>query len=74
MEVEAIVGTIPSPAIIMDNFPVEEGRRECRQRKKQTDQSCCPVCGVTLRSNEMEHHYSLEVDRLSKLSSHSKSR
>lgn len=42
--------------------------RGVRQRRKQTDPTCCPVCGITLRPNEIEQHYSLEVDRLHKLS------
>lgn len=49
----------------MEN-PLEEGRG-FRQRKKQGDPVCCPVCGVTIRSTEIEQHYDLEVDRLIKL-------
>lgn len=45
----------------------DEGRGT-RQRRKQTDPTCCPVCGITIRPNEIEQHYSLEVDRLHKLS------
>lgn len=45
----------------------DEGRGT-RQRRKQADPTCCPVCGITIRSNEIEQHYSLEVDRLHKLS------
>lgn len=47
----------------------DEGRGT-RQRRKQTDPTCCPVCGITIRSNEIEQHYSLEIDRLHKLSVH----
>lgn len=42
--------------------------RGVRQRRKQADPACCPVCGITVRANEIEQHYSLEVDRLHKLS------
>lgn len=45
------------------------GRRESRQRKKQSEHTCCPVCGVTVRLNEIEHHYAIEMDRLLKLTS-----
>lgn len=45
----------------------DEGRG-ARQRKKQADPTCCPVCGITVRGHEMEQHYSLEMERLSKLS------
>lgn len=44
--------------------------RAVRQRKKQSDPTCCPVCGITVRSHEIEQHFSLEVDRLHKLSTH----
>lgn len=42
--------------------------RGVRQRRKQADPTCCPVCGITVRSNEIEQHYSMEMDRLQKLS------
>lgn len=42
--------------------------RGVRQRRKQADPTCCPVCGITVRAQEIEQHYSLEVDRLHKLS------
>lgn len=51
----------------MDSFS-DEIRSGVRQRKKHTDPTCCPVCGVTVRSHEMEQHYTLEVDRLHKQS------
>lgn len=49
---------------------MEDECRGVRQRKKQADPACCPVCGITVRSNEMEHHFSMEVDRLNKLTVH----
>lgn len=52
-----------SPEMRMD----DEGRG-ARQRRKQADPTCCPVCGITIRPNEVEQHYTLEVDRLHKLS------
>lgn len=45
----------------------DEGRG-ARQRKKQADPTCCPVCGITVRSHEIGQHYSLEMERLNKLS------
>lgn len=42
--------------------------RGVRQRRKQADPTCCPVCGVTVRGHEIEQHYSMEMDRLNKLS------
>lgn len=44
--------------------------RGVRQRRKISDPTCCPVCGITVRPNEMEQHYSMEMDRLNKLSIH----
>lgn len=42
--------------------------RGVRQRKKQADPTCCPVCGITVRAHEMDQHYAMEMDRLNKLS------
>lgn len=42
--------------------------RGVRQRRKQADPACCPVCGVTVRAHEVEQHYSMEMERLNKLS------
>lgn len=42
--------------------------RGVRQRRKQADPTCCPVCGVTVRAHEIEQHFSMEMDRLNKLS------
>lgn len=41
--------------------------RGVRQRKKQADPTCCPICGVTVRAHEMDQHYSMEMDRLNKI-------
>lgn len=41
--------------------------RGVRQRKKQSDPTCCPVCGITVRGHEIEQHYTLEMERLNKL-------
>lgn len=42
--------------------------RGVRQRKKQADPTCCPVCGITVRAHEMEQHYLKEMELLNKLS------
>lgn len=42
--------------------------RGVRQRRKQADPTCCPVCGITVRAHEIQQHYSMEMDRLNKLS------
>lgn len=38
-----------------------------RQRKPPAEPLCCPICGVTLRSSEIDQHFALEVDRLDKI-------
>nr|CAI5831501.1 unnamed protein product [Callosobruchus analis] len=45
----------------------EESGRGCRNRKKQNEQTCCPVCSVTLRQNEIDMHLNSEIERLNKL-------
>lgn len=42
--------------------------RGVRQRKKNCDPTCCPVCGITVRSTEIEQHYSMELEKLHKQS------
>ncbi|XP_033214770.1 E3 ubiquitin-protein ligase Rnf220-like isoform X2 [Belonocnema kinseyi] len=45
----------------------EEGRPY--RRKKKIDSSCCPVCGLTVRPQELEQHFVHELDKLFKLTS-----
>ncbi|KAJ8949110.1 hypothetical protein NQ318_012858 [Aromia moschata] len=47
----------------------EEGGRGCRNKKKQNDPACCPVCSVTLRQTEVDSHLNSEIERLNKLPS-----
>lgn len=49
-----------------DHDPTDVGGFS-RQRKPKTDPLCCPICGVTLRSSEIDQHFALEVDRLDKI-------
>ncbi|GLV43056.1 ring finger protein 220 [Carabus blaptoides fortunei] len=46
----------------------EDSGRGCRNKKKQADPTCCPVCSVTLRVSELNSHLGMEMDRLSKIS------
>ncbi|XP_058791188.1 E3 ubiquitin-protein ligase Rnf220-like [Phymastichus coffea] len=39
------------------------------KKKFSADPQCCPVCGVTVRPQELEQHFLQELDRLYKLSS-----
>lgn len=47
----------------------EEAGRSCRNKRKQMEPACCPVCSVTLRSSEIDLHLVSEIDKLYKLSS-----
>ncbi|XP_077282667.1 E3 ubiquitin-protein ligase RNF220 isoform X3 [Temnothorax americanus] len=47
----------------------EEGRPYRRKKKFPSDPSCCPICGVTVRPQELEQHFAQELDRLYKVSS-----
>ncbi|KAJ8923818.1 hypothetical protein NQ315_010400 [Exocentrus adspersus] len=58
---------INSPGSSSCNF--EEGGRGCRTKKKQNDPSCCPVCSVTLRQQEIDSHLNSEIEKLNKLPS-----
>ncbi|XP_012277065.1 E3 ubiquitin-protein ligase Rnf220 [Orussus abietinus] len=44
------------------------------KKKFPSDPSCCPVCGVTVRPQELEQHFAQEVERLYKLSTSSRGR
>ncbi|XP_041765675.1 E3 ubiquitin-protein ligase RNF220-like [Anopheles merus] len=45
----------------------EHSGRGFRQRKGRTSPMCCPICGVTLRLHEIDHHFAVEVDRLERI-------
>jgi hypothetical protein len=47
----------------------EEGGRGCRNKRKLSEPICCPVCSVTLRISEVQSHFVLEIDKLSKIPS-----
>lgn len=56
-----------SSTIEPSNETLVEGGRGCRNKKKQMDPSCCPVCSVTIRVSELNTHLGMEMERLSKL-------
>lgn len=39
-----------------------------KRNKPNSEPLTCPVCGITLRANEIEHHFLMEMDKLQKLS------
>ena len=38
------------------------------RKKSPLDPSCCPVCGITLRSSDLEAHFVQELERLDRIS------
>jgi hypothetical protein len=38
------------------------------RKKSPLDPSCCPVCGITLRSSDLEVHFVQELERLERVS------
>lgn len=51
------------------SFQTEEAGRGCRNKKRQNDLTCCPVCSLTLRPSEVDMHLNSEIDKLNKLPS-----
>ncbi|XP_072157399.1 E3 ubiquitin-protein ligase Rnf220 isoform X2 [Bemisia tabaci] len=45
-----------------------EDARIKRNKKAPKDPNCCPVCGVSIRANDLESHLLQELDRLTKIS------
>ncbi|XP_044766078.1 E3 ubiquitin-protein ligase Rnf220 [Coccinella septempunctata] len=45
----------------------EEAGRGFRLKRKQVDPIVCPVCGVTLRTSEVEMHLMSEIEKLNKI-------
>jgi len=43
-------------------------RTSRRRKKSPLDPSCCPVCGITLRSSDLESHFVQEIERLERVS------
>lgn len=39
-----------------------------KRSKPNSEPLTCPVCGITLRGHEIEHHFVMEMDKLQKLS------
>lgn len=39
-----------------------------KRNKTHSEPLTCPVCGITLRSHEIEHHFMTEIEKLQKLS------
>lgn len=55
-------GAMSNTAFCLNNILCSTGKK-----KFQPDPSCCPVCGVTLRSGELDSHFVQELERLYKL-------
>lgn len=51
----------------MENQSIDESRGQ-RQRRKHLEPFCCPLCSVTVRPQDLEAHYTMELEKLTKLS------
>ncbi|KAG5311710.1 RN220 ligase, partial [Acromyrmex insinuator] len=58
-----------STRLLIDGFIFTAVCVYIRKKKFPSDPSCCPVCGVTVRPQELEQHFAQELDRLYKVSS-----
>jgi uncharacterized Zn finger protein (UPF0148 family) len=43
-----------------------------RPRREKSEPEICPICGITVRNNELKQHYEIEMEKLSKITSTSK--
>ncbi|XP_043473590.1 E3 ubiquitin-protein ligase Rnf220-like [Leptopilina heterotoma] len=59
----------PLNSTLFWGFHFEKFYQHQLQGKKKLDPSCCPVCGVTVRAQELEQHFVHELDKLFKLTS-----
>jgi E3 ubiquitin-protein ligase RNF220 len=52
----------------MENNCVSREPDEKRQRKRTSlDPVTCPVCGITIRENELDQHFKSELEKLGKI-------
>lgn len=52
----------------MGNVYDAEGGRGCRNKRKQTHPTFCPVCQCTLRPSDVDQHLHCELEKLQKIS------
>uniref|UniRef100_A0A182F960 Uncharacterized protein n=1 Tax=Anopheles albimanus TaxID=7167 RepID=A0A182F960_ANOAL len=69
-------GVVLAPSLVMDvsgaagssgEHEPEAVGRGFRHRKTRLDPMCCPICGITLRPQEIDQHFAVEVDRLERI-------
>ncbi|XP_018331491.1 E3 ubiquitin-protein ligase Rnf220-like [Agrilus planipennis] len=63
-----IMSTSDSNEVVNFNSNGEETNRSVRNKRKQMDPTCCPVCSLTIRNSEIDLHLASEIDKLYKVS------
>lgn len=51
----------------MDNFTHRDIEEKRNRKKTSLDPVVCPICGITLRENELEIHFRNEIEKLEKI-------
>lgn len=51
----------------MENFITCEPDEKRQRKRTSFDPVTCPVCGITIRENELDHHFKTELEKLNKI-------
>lgn len=53
--------------LAMENYAVREPDEKRQRKRTSFDPVTCPVCGVTIRESELEHHFHNELEKLNRI-------
>lgn len=51
----------------LKNFEVHEPDEKRQRKRTSLDPVTCPVCGITIRENELDQHFKSELEKLGKI-------
>lgn len=51
----------------MENYSVHEPDEKRQRKRTSLDPVTCPVCGITIRENELDQHFKSELEKLGKI-------
>lgn len=51
----------------MENYAVREPDEKRQRKRTSLDPVTCPVCSITIRENELDHHFRSELEKLGKI-------
>lgn len=51
----------------MENYAVREPDEKRHRKRTSLDPVTCPVCSITIRENELDHHFRAELEKLGKI-------